>query len=92
MHLALLGAKRQLGCPVDHLCVGKPHGAEGGFDPYVAYKDLDDDNFYQYLCGRILGADETTEWVRGGSLIVRRGCGGGETRKRTWLRPKLRVG
>lgn len=43
--------------------VGKPHGAEGGFDPHSAYKDIDDSNFYNYLCGKILPPSEPSEWV-----------------------------
>ena len=48
MTLALAGAKRQLGAGEggDSLRVGKPHGAESGFDPHTAYKDLDDTNFF----------------------------------------------
>jgi hypothetical protein len=43
--------------------VGKPHGAEGGFDPHSAYKDVDDSNFFNYLCGKILPPSEPSEWV-----------------------------
>jgi hypothetical protein len=64
MTLVLIGAKRAMGpCPRG-LLVGKPHGAEGGFDPHSAYKDIDDTNFFEYLCGEILPHTEPSEWVR----------------------------
>ena len=65
MTLALVGAKRQLGVAPEQLRVGKPHGAEGGYDPHSAYKDLNDDNFFGYLCGKILDPEVATEWVSG---------------------------
>lgn len=43
MTLALLGAKRQMKCQEDELLVGKPHGATGGYDPYTAYDNLDNE-------------------------------------------------
>jgi len=65
MTLALAGAKRQLGAGEggDDLRVGKPHGAESGFDPHTAYKDLDDTNFFGYINGQILGPEEPSEWL-----------------------------
>ncbi len=63
MNLVLLSAKRAMGCPECDLRVGKPHGAESGFDPYSAFKDVDDSNFFQYICGEILGPEEPSEWV-----------------------------
>jgi hypothetical protein len=65
MNLVLLCAKRAGGCPPDGLRVGKPHGAESGFDPHSAYADVNDDNFFQYINGEILGPEEPSEWVRG---------------------------
>ncbi len=50
MSLVLAGAKRQMGAAPDQLRVGKPHGAESGFDPHSAYKDLDDSNFFGWVC------------------------------------------
>jgi hypothetical protein len=63
MNLVLLSAKRAMGCPEGDLRVGKPHGAESGFDPHSAFKDVDDSNFFQYICGEILGPEEPSEWV-----------------------------
>jgi hypothetical protein len=83
MNLVLLNAKRAGGCPPHTLRVGKPHGAEGGFDPHSAYADIDDSNFFKYLCGEILPPSDPGEWVRfcvcvdacvRGSVY---GCGGG---------------
>ena len=34
--------------------VSVPHGAESGFDPYQAYENLDGDNVYGYIHGKIL--------------------------------------
>jgi hypothetical protein len=62
--LALCGAKRQLGCPPGALLVGKPHGAEGGYDPHSAYQDITEDDFFHYLFGDILPPEEPGEWVR----------------------------
>lgn len=45
MHLVLHGAKRGLAEPR----VGRPHGAERGFDPFQAFSDLDEANLYGYL-------------------------------------------
>ena len=38
-----------------------PHGAEGGFDPYTAYKNVDWETYFGYLHG---GATELNDHVR----------------------------
>jgi hypothetical protein len=48
--------------PQHRVCV--PHGAESGFDPYQAYKDLTDETMYGYLHGRMLPRGSPGEWVR----------------------------
>jgi hypothetical protein len=70
MTLVLLGAKRAMNLSGPStgplrvpLRVGKPHGAEGGFDPHSAYAGIDDTNFFEYLCGEILPPSEPSEWV-----------------------------
>lgn len=40
-------------CPecTDGSSVALPHGAEGGFDPFTAYQDVDWENYFGYLHG-----------------------------------------
>ncbi len=66
MTLALLSAMRGLGTTPPR--VGRPHGAEGGYDPYRAYENVSMDNFYEYLNGIMLPPEHEGEWVRGRML------------------------
>jgi len=40
-----------------------PHGAESGFDPYKAHKDLTPDNWFGYIHGKILPRGSKGEWM-----------------------------
>jgi hypothetical protein len=45
-------------------CIGLPHGAESGFDPYQAYKELHlPDNMYGYIHGPMLLRGSEGEWL-----------------------------
>jgi hypothetical protein len=59
---------RQYPCTSSRVCV--PHGAEGGFDPFTAYQNLDGDNFYGYLNGAIMPPSTAGEWVSDGAVAV----------------------
>ena len=62
LHLVLLAIKNQVG--KDN--VSKPHGAESGFDPFQAYADLNSDNYYGYIHGKIAKfaqADKYNDWI-----------------------------
>jgi hypothetical protein len=61
--LVLHGVKRSM-IGEGNLRVCVPHGAESGFDPYQAYKDLTDETMYGYLHGRMLPRGSPGEWVR----------------------------
>lgn len=77
MTLVLAAASRAM-AGTARLQVGKPHGAEGGFDPHSAYEDgIDDTNFFQYLFGAILPHTEPSEWASG----IMRGFSLGGTQK-----------
>ena len=39
-----------------------PHGAEGGFDPYQRWQNINEENYYEYLHGAILTPEEG-DWV-----------------------------
>ena len=62
MYLVLHGVKRMM-CRdgLHRVCV--PHGAESGFDPYQAYKNLDEDSVLGYIHGKLLARDSPGEWV-----------------------------
>lgn len=62
MHLVAKSLKSQVG--VDN--VSLPHGAESGFDPYTAFSDLSDSNYFGYIHGRIstlADSDKTNDWL-----------------------------
>ena len=40
-----------------------PHGAESGFDPHKAYKDLTEETLYGYIHGVMLPKEESGEWL-----------------------------
>ena len=61
MYLVTLTLKRLAGD--DNVKVSVPHGAESGFDPYQAVRDLDDDTVFGYLHGKMLPIDSPGEWV-----------------------------
>jgi hypothetical protein len=63
MTVALLGAKRQLGCHEDELRVGKPHGAIHGYDPYNGYEVRNDEDIYKYIPTPLLEASDS-EWYQ----------------------------
>jgi hypothetical protein len=54
------GMRRAFGTSVGR--AGFPHGAENGFDPHIAYKDINEDNWYGYIYGGILPRSDPGEW------------------------------
>jgi len=62
LHLVLLAIKSQ----VAKSNVTKPHGAESGFDPYQAYSDVNTDNYFGYIHGKmatLAEADRYNDWI-----------------------------
>lgn len=62
MHLVMRCLKSQVG----KNNVSKPHGAEGGFDPYQAYSDLTSENCFGYINSNISPlseSDKTNDWI-----------------------------
>ena len=59
MYLVAHGVKKRLqgatasGAPCSG-AVSRPHGAESGFDPYQAYKDLDEESVFGFTNGVML--------------------------------------
>jgi hypothetical protein len=60
LYLVLHGLLRGQSPP--RVCV--PHGAESGFDPYQAYDNVTDENYFGYIHGKMLSRDRPGEWVR----------------------------
>jgi hypothetical protein len=61
LYLALHALKKR--CNVEPLTIGRPHGAESGFDPYQAYADLDGENVFGYINGVMLPRGSPGEWL-----------------------------
>lgn len=60
LFLALQAFKKRCGV---NFTIARPHGAESGFDPYQAYKNIDGENVYGYLQGVMLPRGSEGEWL-----------------------------
>ena len=58
MYQVLLGLRRAMGAtnPADRVVA--PHGALTGFDPYVGYENLSEDNFFSFVHSKTLATDK----------------------------------